>query len=114
MVKDTKDVIRQLPIKEDLKNDLISRFDTMSAGDKHDLMMLVYGVQDAMLDDLAEERFTEKLEAIAEGRADASPDTYDEAVKQAQQDMLGLSEEKSKTDELSDVRNKLQTIISSN
>lgn len=113
MAKDTKDVIKLLPIKDSLKKDLVERFDSMSIGDRHDLMMLVYTIYDTMVNDMIEDRFRQKLEDVAEGRTAATSGLYNEAVQEAQKDLLGHSEAATRVDQLAGVRNKLQTIISS-
>lgn len=111
MIKDTKDVIRMLPINEDVKHELIAKFDTLDTGVRHDLIAMVWEAYDTLCDDKIDEKFYDKFYAMAEGKVEATPDLYNETVEEVYMEMANESEVKLSKDELSDIRTKLKAII---
>lgn len=114
MIKDTKDAIRALPISHDLKHRLVEQFDAMDTGARHDLISLVWDAYDSLVDDKIDEKFYDRFWKIAEGEEEVTGSEYAAAMYETEQELAQETETAVRDDELSEVRDKLKTIITSN
>ena len=99
-----------LPINDKLKHDLIERFDSMDVGEKHDLITAVWAAYDTLHQDKIDMKFFEKFEQLSDGERGVG-DFYKESVDEINKEDAQVSEKVVREDELTNVRNKLKTII---
>lgn len=107
----TTDLIKQLPLEKSVQEDLLQKFPSLDTDQKYEVSRILWELHDSLIEEKIDEKFYEELAAVIQGKAALSVEMYQKAQTKALIENKGETEKIVTKDELTGVRNKLQSLI---
>ncbi len=107
----TKDVIKQLPLEDALKVQILQMYDTMEPGQKLTIQRIAWRTYDLLRAGHIDESLERSLESVKKGESHLGPDFYSSVVKKADQAIMNDSQTATRAVEIAQARTAMEQII---
>ncbi len=110
----TKEIIKILPLEKTVKDDLLNKFDQLDPNRKYDIEHIVWDAYMALYKLRVEKNIQLSIKQARDGQKMADKDFYRQVREQTEKEMKEDLAKGMSHDELTQVREKIQTIIQQN
>ena len=107
----TKDVIKQLPIEDKLKTQILNMYDHMEPAQKLTIQRIAWKTYDLMREERIEENVQQGFENVSKGEGQLGKDFYDNVVKKTDQEMVKDVQKSIQATDLAAARQAMEQII---
>lgn len=107
----TKDIIVLLPFKEEFKKQLLSRFDSMTIGEKYEIEKILWDAYDAYFQTVLDKNLEEAMEKAKRNEIPLDGNFYKTVEEHTEKEVAEKQQHTKTGDALEAVRDKLQTYI---